>query len=67
MTQEIKATLLYFIIVLLSFSIASFGVYIVNDLAGIFAFSFSLIFTPMLSLFFITKQIFFPKKIADVQ
>lgn len=65
MTQEIKATIYYFLIALVCFSASSYGVYIANTIVGIYSFSLTFITIPLMALYFITKQIF-PKKINNV-
>lgn len=65
MTQEIKATIYYFLITLICFSVSSYGAYIANTIVGVYLFSLTFIIIPQIALYFITKQIF-PKKIENV-
>ena len=65
MTQEIKATIYYFLITLICFSVSSFGAYIADNTVGTYIFSLTFIIIPLIALYFITKQIF-QKKINNV-
>lgn len=65
MNLEIRATIYYFLIALVCFSITSVGAYIADEKLGIILLSTTLITIPLVTFYFITKQIF-KKEIENV-
>jgi len=66
MNKEVIATIIYFIIVTICFCIVSYGVYLSNNLFGIYSFSATFIIIPLITIYFITKQIFKKEDIENV-
>jgi len=65
MNLEIRATIYYFLIALVCFSVSSLGAYIADEKVGTILLSLTLIIIPLITFYFITKQTF-KKEITNV-